>query len=78
MRLAIDAVADGRAAGIVSAGNTGALMAMAKFALKMLPGIDRPAICAALPVCIPRTSNASARCCPTHKGDPPCHESNAV
>jgi len=44
MRLAIDAVAEGKADGSVSAGNTGALMAMAKFALKMLPGIDRPAI----------------------------------
>src|SRR5258707_8189141 len=49
MRLAIDAVADGRANGIVSAGNTGALMAMAKFALKMLPGIDRPAIASFFP-----------------------------
>jgi glycerol-3-phosphate acyltransferase PlsX len=49
MRLAIDAVADGRADGIVSAGNTGALMAMAKFALKMLPGIDRPAIASFFP-----------------------------
>jgi glycerol-3-phosphate acyltransferase PlsX len=49
MRLAIDAVADGRAAGVVSAGNTGALMAMAKFALKMLPGIDRPAIASFFP-----------------------------
>jgi phosphate acyltransferase len=49
MRLAIDAVADGRAHGIVSAGNTGALMAMAKFALKMLPGIDRPAIASFFP-----------------------------
>ncbi len=44
MRLAINAVADGEAAGIVSAGNTGALMAMAKFVLKTLPGINRPAI----------------------------------
>ena len=49
MRLAIDAVADGRADGLVSAGNTGALMAMAKFALKMLPGIDRPAIASFFP-----------------------------
>src|SRR5438445_13417137 len=49
MRLAIDAVAEGRADGLVSAGNTGALMAMAKFALKMLPGIDRPAIASFLP-----------------------------
>jgi glycerol-3-phosphate acyltransferase PlsX len=49
MRLAIDAVADGRADGVVSAGNTGALMAIAKFALKMLPGIDRPAIASFFP-----------------------------
>ncbi len=44
MRLAIDAVHSGEAAGVISAGNTGALMAMAKFVLKTLPGIDRPAI----------------------------------
>ncbi|MGE5271635.1 MAG: phosphate acyltransferase PlsX [Thiohalocapsa sp.] len=49
MRLAIDAVADGRADGVVSAGNTGALMAIAKFALKTLPGIDRPAIATMFP-----------------------------
>jgi len=49
MRMAIDAVADGRANGVVSAGNTGALMALAKFALKMLPGIDRPAIASLFP-----------------------------
>lgn len=49
MRLAIDAVRDGAAAGVVSAGNTGALMAMAKMSLKMLPGIDRPAIASFLP-----------------------------
>ena len=49
MRLAIDAVAEGEADGIVSAGNTGALMAMAKFALKMLPGIDRPAMASYFP-----------------------------
>src|SRR5207302_5241313 len=49
MRLAIEAVADGRADGIVSAGNTGALMALAKFALKTLPGIDRPAIATFFP-----------------------------
>jgi glycerol-3-phosphate acyltransferase PlsX len=46
MRLAIDAVAAGEAAGIVSAGNTGALMALAKIVLKALPGIDRPAMAA--------------------------------
>jgi phosphate acyltransferase len=49
MRLAIDAVAEGEADCIVSAGNTGALMAMAKFALKMLPGIDRPAMASIVP-----------------------------
>ncbi len=49
MRLAINAVSDGEAAGIVSAGNTGALMAMAKFVLKTLPGIDRPAIAKNVP-----------------------------
>lgn len=49
MRLAIDAVAGGRADCVVSAGNTGALMAMAKFALKTLPGIDRPAIASFFP-----------------------------
>ena len=49
MRLAIDAVADGSADCVVSAGNTGALMAMAKFVLKTLPGIDRPAIAGLFP-----------------------------
>jgi phosphate acyltransferase len=49
MRLAIDAVATGEADCIVSAGNTGALMAMAKIALRMLPGIDRPAMASFFP-----------------------------
>ncbi len=49
MRLAIDGVAEGRADGVVSAGNTGALMALAKFVLKTLPGIDRPAIASFFP-----------------------------
>lgn len=49
MRIAINLVAEGRTAACVSAGNTGALMATAKFVLKMLPGIDRPAILAELP-----------------------------
>jgi phosphate acyltransferase len=49
MRLAINAVGDGRADCVVSAGNTGALMAMAKFVLKTLPGIDRPAIAGPFP-----------------------------
>lgn len=46
---AIELVRDGRAHACVSAGNTGALMASARFILKMLPGISRPAICATLP-----------------------------
>jgi phosphate acyltransferase len=49
MRLAIDAVAAGEADCVVSAGNTGALMAMAKFALKTIPGVDRPAIASFFP-----------------------------
>ncbi len=49
MRLAIDAVAAGEAAAIVSAGNTGALMAMAKFVLRTMSGIDRPAIASFFP-----------------------------
>ena len=53
MRLAIDAVGRGEAQCVVSAGNTGALMAMAKFVLKSLPGITRPAIATALPTKVP-------------------------
>ena len=49
MRFALDLVRDGQADACVSAGNTGALMAMARYVLKTLPGIDRPAICAMLP-----------------------------
>ncbi len=49
MRLAIDAVREGRAQGIVSAGNTGALMATAKLVLRCLPGIERPAIASVMP-----------------------------
>lgn len=49
MQLAINAVREGQAAGVVSAGNTGALMAMAKLALRTMPGIDRPAIAAIFP-----------------------------
>ncbi len=49
MRVAINLVKDGTAQACVSAGNTGALMATSKFVLKMLPGIDRPAIIAELP-----------------------------
>ncbi|MCH7929367.1 MAG: phosphate acyltransferase PlsX [Proteobacteria bacterium] len=49
MRHAIDAVRDGEAVGVVSAGNTGALMAMAMTVLKTLPGIRRPAMASILP-----------------------------
>jgi phosphate acyltransferase len=49
MWLAIEAVKNGKADVAVSAGNTGALMAMARFCLRMLPGIDRPAIAAIWP-----------------------------
>jgi len=49
IRVAVDLVKNGEAHACVSAGNTGALMAVSRFVLKMLPGIDRPAIIAALP-----------------------------
>ena len=49
MRVAINLVRDGHADACVSAGNTGALMATARFVLKMIPGIDRPAIISTLP-----------------------------
>lgn len=49
MRVAINLVKKGQADAAVSAGNTGALMATARFVLKMLPGIERPAICSELP-----------------------------
>lgn len=49
MRVAINLVKEGEADACVSAGNTGALMATARFVLRMIEGIDRPAICTALP-----------------------------
>ena len=49
MRVAVNLVKEGRAQAAVSAGNTGALMATAKFVLKTLPGVDRPAIISAIP-----------------------------
>ena len=49
MRVAINLVKEGKADACVSAGNTGALMAISRFVLKTLPGIDRPAICAIMP-----------------------------
>jgi glycerol-3-phosphate acyltransferase PlsX len=49
LRRAIDAVLSGEAAGVVSAGNTGALLALSKIVLKTIPGIDRPAMAAIAP-----------------------------
>lgn len=49
MRMAIDAVHDGKAAAVVSGGNTGALMAMSLFVLRPLPGIERPALASLFP-----------------------------
>ena len=49
MRVAIDAVATGEASGVISAGNTGALLALAKIVIKTLPGVDRPALAALAP-----------------------------
>jgi len=49
MRLAIEAVKEGTADAVVSAGNTGALMALSKLLLKCLPGISRPAIASMMP-----------------------------
>jgi glycerol-3-phosphate acyltransferase PlsX len=49
MRVALGLLAEGKADACVSAGNTGALMALSRFVLKTLPGIDRPAMVAAMP-----------------------------
>jgi len=49
MRKAIELVKDGQVDACVSAGNTGALMAISRYVLKTLPGVDRPAICSLLP-----------------------------
>jgi glycerol-3-phosphate acyltransferase PlsX len=70
MRVAIDLVKEGRADACVSAGNTGALMGTAKFVLKTLHGIDRPAICAVLPTrkggVYALDLGANADCTPEH------------
>ena len=49
MRVAIEAVKDGSAHACVSAGNTGALMAVSRYVLKTMAGVDRPAICSIIP-----------------------------
>lgn len=70
MRVAIDLVKLGEADACVSAGNTGALMAISRFVLKTLPGIDRPAICAILPTATGHTHvldlGANVDCSPEH------------
>ena len=53
MRVAINLVKEGQADACVSAGNTGALVATARFVLKTLPGISRPAITTLFPSTIP-------------------------
>ena len=49
MRVAIELVKEGKAQACVSAGNTGALMAVSRYVLKTMAGVDRPAICSILP-----------------------------
>jgi phosphate acyltransferase len=70
MRVAIDLVKSGEAQACVSAGNTGALMATARFVLKTLPGIDRPAILSRIPAHHGHTLmldlGANADCAPEH------------
>lgn len=70
MRVAINLVKSGEAHACVSAGNTGALMAVSRFVLKTLPGIDRPAICSVLPTMRGRTYvldlGANVDCGPEH------------
>jgi glycerol-3-phosphate acyltransferase PlsX len=70
MRVAINLVKAGEADACVSAGNTGALMAISRFVLKMLPGIERPAICAPLPTLAGHTHmldlGANVDCGPEH------------
>ncbi|MBS1142777.1 MAG: plsX [Proteobacteria bacterium] len=70
MRVAINQVKAGEADACVSAGNTGALMAISRFVLKMLPGIDRPALCGPLPTVKGHTHmldlGANVDCGPEH------------
>jgi len=70
MRVAINLVEQGEAAACVSAGNTGALMAISRFVLGTLPGIDRPAIATVLPTVKGHTYildlGANVNCAPEH------------
>ncbi|MDD3266345.1 MAG: phosphate acyltransferase PlsX [Burkholderiales bacterium] len=70
MRVAINMVKEGRAGAIVSAGNTGALMAIARYVLRTMDGIDRPAIAKLMPtvsgeVCV-LDLGANVECAPEH------------
>jgi glycerol-3-phosphate acyltransferase PlsX len=70
MRVAIDLVKSGDAQAAVSAGNTGALMAMSRFVLKMLPGVERPAIASMVPTMRGQSCvldlGANVDCTPVH------------
>ena len=70
MRVSVDLIKSGDAQAAVSAGNTGALMAISRFVLKTLPGIDRPAICSTLPTLRGQTHmldlGANVDCSPEH------------
>ncbi len=70
MRVAIDLVKEGAAHAAVSAGNTGALMAISRFVLKTIPGIERPAIATILPTikghCYVLDLGANVDCTPEH------------
>jgi glycerol-3-phosphate acyltransferase PlsX len=70
MRVAVNLVKKGEAAACVSAGNTGALLATARFVLGMIPGIDRPAIVSAIPAAHGHTLmldlGANPDCSPEH------------
>jgi glycerol-3-phosphate acyltransferase PlsX len=71
LRIGSKLVAEGRADGFVSAGNTGAAMATAKMVIGMLPGVDRPALAALMPTKSPRPTllidvGANAECKPYH------------
>lgn len=70
MRVAINMVKEGKAGAIVSAGNTGALMAVARYVLRTMDGIDRPAIAKLMPsvageVCV-LDLGANVECAPEH------------
>jgi len=70
MRVAVDLVKAGEADACISAGNTGALMAISRFVLKMLPGVERPAIASMMPSRRGRTCvldlGANVDCSPVH------------